>query len=140
MNEYGLIAVSVISGIFGLIGLQMLQQNWYKREDLKYKFDVKRAKLRRKNVPVKATSTPTSASDWLDTIKKIDPNIAHDFIDAITPTSAVDGDYEEGSGEGLQGAAGSLVNFAKNNPAMVENFLKGLNDSKGSQQGKELIR
>ena len=47
MNEYAFVLVAVISGVFGLIGLQMLQQNWYKREDLKYKFDVKRARLRK---------------------------------------------------------------------------------------------
>ena len=134
MNEFVFLAIAVISGIFGLISIQMLQQNWYKREDLKYKFDVKRARMRRKNIPIKQTSTPTSPTDWIDTIKKLNPDILHGLIDSVTDNKSVEGDFEES-----EGIEGTIMNIARNNPELVQNFLNGLQQGKTGQKG-EIVR
>jgi len=132
MNEYVILAVSVVSGIFGLMGIQLLQQNWFKREDLKFKYDVKRAKLRRKNLPVKKTSTPSSVTDWLSLIKGIDPDVAHNLIDGIQ------GDYTDQDGNPI---ADAVKGFVQSNPDMVMNFLNGIGQGQqGKQQGNEIIR
>jgi len=136
MNEFVLLAISIISGIFGLIGLQLMQQNWYKREDLKYKFDVKRARLRKRNLPVKSTSTPTSPMDWIEAIKKLDPEMVHSFIDTINPSNAIDGEYEEGE----QGLIEKGLQVARDNPELAQNFLKGLKQKTGEQQGNQIVR
>jgi len=135
MNEFVILGVSIISGIFGLMGIQLLQQNWFKREDLKFKYDVKRAKLRKKNIPVKKTSSPTTASDWISLLRGINPEIAHSVIDGIQQSD----EYMDEQGNPI---AGAVQGFIKQNPDMVMNFLNGLSDNIGQkgQQGAELIR
>lgn len=138
MNDFAFIFVAVISGIFGLIGLQLMQQNWFKREDLKYRYDVKRAKLRKKNVPVKATSTPSSPLDWISIIKKLDPDMVHNFVDVVSGGSPEYAD-EEGA-EGIEGMIGKALNVAKNNPELAQTFIDGLNKGKGGQQEQQIVR
>jgi len=129
------LAATIVGGIFGLIGLQLMQQNWFKREDLKYKFDVKRAKLRAKKIPVKATSTPSSPLDWLQTIKQLDPEMVHNLVDTISGSG---NEIEQDPGGGGIGAG--LMKFAESNPEMVQNFLAGLQKQQGEQQGNETVR
>ena len=122
MNEYVILIISFISGVFGLIGIQLLQHNWFKREDMKFKFDLKRAKIRAKNIPVKKTSTPTGAMDWLTELKKVNPDTLHELID----TFGGGGEREEGDVTEILG------NIVKNNPEMVQKFLGSMGkDNKG---------
>jgi hypothetical protein len=121
MNDLTLIAVSFISGILGLIGIQLLQHNWYRREALKFKFDVKRAKLRKNAFPIKKTSTPSSPSDWLEQLKKINPETLHELIDTFT------GGEEIGEGDELTKI---ITDVAKNNPELVQKFIGNLGKNK----------
>jgi len=116
MNEYMILAISFISGVFGLIGIQLLQHNWFKREDMKFKFDLKRAKIRAKNVPIKKTATPTGAMDWLSELKKVNPDTLHELIDAF-------GGGGEGRDEDMTDILGNIV---KSNPELVQKFLGNL--------------
>lgn len=136
MNEYVLLGISIISGIFGLIGIQLLQQNWFKREDLKFKYDVKRARFRSKNVPVKKTSSPTGAMDWIAALKTVDPDVLHGLINGISGGGSED---LESEGSGIED---SILNFAKSNPEMVKKFLDGVTSGSGDQQeqGSSVIR
>ena len=112
MNELIILGVSIISGVMGLMGIQLLQHNWYKREKLKFEFDTKRAKLRKKQLPIKKTSTPSSPSDWLEQLKKVNPETLHELIDTFSEGGEEKGDISE--------ILGTIV---KNNPELVEKFL-----------------
>lgn len=129
MNDIALIAVSFISGVMGLIGIQLLQHNWYRREALKFKFDVKRAKLKRDNLPIKKTSTPSSPSDWLEQIKKINPDTLHELID----TFSGEGGEDIESGDDLTKI---ITNVAKNNPELVQKFLGNIGKGNKEEEAK----
>jgi len=133
MNEYVFLAISVISGIFGLIGIQLLQQNWFKREDLKFKYDVKRARFRSKNIPVKKTSTPTGAMDWIAALKTVDPDVLHGLINGISGAGG------EALNEEETGIEDTILNFAKSNPEMVKKFLDGIQSGTG-ETTQEVVR
>jgi len=133
MNEYVLLGISVISGIFGLIGIQLLQQNWFKREDLKFKYDVKRARFRSKNIAVKKTSSPSGAMDWIAALKTVDPEVLHGLINGIS------GSGGESLNEEESGIEDTILNFAKSNPEMVKKFLDGIQTGTG-ETTQEVIR
>lgn len=126
MNDYTLIAVSFISGIIGLIGIQLLQHNWAKREQMKFNFDLKRAKIRKKQMPIKKSSTPSSASDWIDQLKKVNPDTLHELIDTFS-----------GGGDQESGDIGDIIGtIVKNNPEVVEKFLGNVGKDNKTDQDK----
>ena len=88
--------IMTVGGIAGSILVsQMWQMNWFKRENFKYKMAIDRKenslrfkKMERdlgltKGKPIQNTETKTPM-DWLETIKKLDPNMIHSFVDSIS--------------------------------------------------------
>ena len=83
MNEYAIIIVSIIS-VLGTIGaIQVMQRNWYRREEIKYKYDVKRARLRQKGKQIAARS-PSGAGDWIDKLKGLNPDTINSILDFVS--------------------------------------------------------
>ena len=116
MNEWIMVIGIIVGSLTGLASIQLLQHNWYKREKLKFGFDVKRAKLRKKDLPVKKTSTPTTPMDWLGELKKINPETLHELIDQFG------GGGDEQGGDLTE----ILGNIVKTNPELVQKFIGNL--------------
>lgn len=138
--------ILTVGGIAGaIITTQMFQMNWFKRENFKFdksqekKSNAIKFKKLEKELGLKAVKVPEYAPtpgipDWINVLKKIDPSVAHNFIDGIT------GGEEDQGEPGAQGMEGMIMEFAKSNPEMVQNFLSGLNKGKGEQQDTITIR
>lgn len=140
--------IMTVGGIAGSILVsQMWQMNWFKRENFKFNMAINRKensirfRKMERDLGLKAGKPITqtearSPMEWLETIKKLDPNMIHSFVDSISGQKT---EYEEGP-EGEEGLIEKALGFAKSNPELAQNFLEGLNKGKGEQQGDELIR
>jgi len=140
--------ILTVGGIAGSILItQMWQMNWFKRENFKFNMAVNRKdmsirfrKIERdlgltKGKAVKDTTSKTPM-DWLETIKKLDPNMIHSFVDSIS------GEKQEYDDEtaGDQGLIEKALGVARDNPELAQNFLAGLTKGQGEQQGSDLVR
>lgn len=132
--EGEIIIVSVISTIGGLFGLWLVNQNWYKRQEFKYKYMLKRQKLSQKgkipksSVPDKPSGLSTVAN-LLPLLKTLDP----DQIGALVDKFTGDQDVAPSGGGGLD----FLMEFAESNPEMVQSFLKGIGEKKENESQEE---
>ena len=140
--------IMTVGGIAGSILItQMWQMNWFKRENFKFNMAVNRKdmsirfrKIERdlgltKGKAVQDTTSKTPM-DWLETIKKLDPNMIHSFVDSITGEKQ---EYEEGP-EGDQGLIEKALGVARDNPELAQNFLAGLTKGQGEQQISDVVR
>jgi len=154
MGEDHMIGVEValimtVGGIAGSILVsQMWQMNWFKRENFKFNMAINRKensirfRKMERDLGLKTGKPMTqtearSPMDWLETIKKLDPNMIHSFVDSVSGQKTEYEDEPEG-GEG--GLVEKALGFAKQNPELAQNFLDGLNKGKGEQQGEEIVR
>ncbi|RLC68401.1 MAG: hypothetical protein DRH97_03265 [Chloroflexi bacterium] len=141
--------IMTVGGIAGSILVsQMLQMNWFKRENFKFSMAIDRKensirfrKMERdlglsKGKPLTQTEARTPM-DWLETIKKLDPNMLHNLVDSFSGQKT---EYEEGDPESEGGLIEKALGFAKSNPELAQNFIDGLNKGKGGQQVEEIIR
>jgi len=129
MNDATLISISIISAISMLAGIQLMNINWFKRQKELYRYKVKTQKLKQKGVKVNSPKS-AGAIDLLDQLKSLDPSLLHDLVDTFAG-----GEIAEG-----EDITGLLADFAKNNPEIVQNFLKGVTSkSKGDQQSNDNI-
>jgi len=113
------IIVSLITSCFGLLGLWMVNQNWYKRQKMKYNYQVKRAKLSQKlKVPVKEDKgILDQATQWLPLLRGLDGDQIGELADR----------FLGGGGEEISQASGGLEGILDNiPPEMINSFLKGL--------------
>ena len=126
--EGELIIVSIITTIGMLLGMWILNQNWFKRQEVKYRYQLKRAKLSKKiSVPVKEEPTTIGTLGQLLPLLK---NLDGDQISALA-----DRFLGEGDASGIEGdALGGLLQFAEKNPSLVKSFLDGLGTQ---QEGKQ---
>lgn len=74
MAEYELLMISVISTIGGLFGLWIINQNWFKRQEVKYKYRLKTAKLNKK-FPKEIQGTPAPGGELTQLIKTYAPQL-----------------------------------------------------------------
>jgi len=119
MNDAALIGMAVISTLGMLAGIQLMNHNWFKREKVKYQYQMKRAKLKAKGLTVKK-GAPTGALGWIDTLKSLDPEILHTLIDQFG------GEIPEEEGD----LTDILGNIIKSNPDLVKSFIEGLGKGK----------
>lgn len=104
----------------------MIQINWTKRQEIKYRYQLKRAKQTAKlKTPVKEQPTMLSNLGGLLPILK---NLDADQIGILADRFL--GEPESGSDD----VVGSLIDFASNNPEVVEGFLKGIGARGGSNE------
>jgi hypothetical protein len=138
---------TIISGIFGIIMLMILQVTWRSKElfkirisntkkinDLEFK---KQAKAMGLDFPKTPHQTTGNIGDLLGGLGK---NLSPESIGAIADILQGRASGEEGEGsiipEGLEG----LVDFAVKNPDIVKGFMDGItNKSGGGAAGNELL-
>ena len=122
--EGELIIVTLISSTFGLIGIMLLNRNWFARQKMKYNYQIKRAKLsKRYNTPVKEEKSPVeNISQWLPLLKNLDG----DQIGALA-------DRFLGGGEEIEEAPGLEGILDKIPPGAIDSFLKGLSKKEGNE-------
>lgn len=139
---------TIIGSVFSLIGLLILDRNWFRRERFKFDQDIQKKEqtLRYKKLArdlgldskmppfQKPASTPTDlVGGLLPLLKNINP----DQLGAIA--DILGGHEEEGGGEGGGGIEEGIIDFAKNNPEMVKNFLEGLGKKTAGGNESELL-
>lgn len=134
MDE-AIIWVSIISGLFGILGLELLTHNWFRKErfkleayNMKKQNDLQLKKMARdmgidmKKPPVEAPVshvTPDLLTTLAPILKNLPPESIPDLIDRFLPAP----DDEGGGGGGL---ADQIGDFIANNPEIVQGFLKGV--------------
>jgi len=133
-----LVILGLMSSIITLIGIELINHNWFKREifktsqaldrksnDLKLKKMARELGLDKKAVTPAEVTTPASTS-MADTLKMLAPFLAklapeqiQDMIGQFIPAA------EEAPEFGTGGIDG-LMDFLSNNPAIVQGFVESL--------------
>jgi hypothetical protein len=141
------IVVSIISGIFGLIGLELLSHNWFKKErfklqvfNLKKQNDLQIKKMTRDlglNTSNKAITPAISTGSILDLAKGLNPEQISGIIAALTGNnggSSSPQEYEEGEDDN---GINNLIEFARKNPEMVKGFLSKAIPNQEGESGSQ---
>jgi len=128
------IVVSVVSGIFGLIGIELLSHNWFKKErfkiqasnikkqnDLQIKKMAKELGVNISRNASKAGAPPLgSISSLVDIAKQLSPEQLGSIVSTFTggaPELELEPPEEEDTG------INHLIEFAKKNPELVKGFM-----------------
>jgi hypothetical protein len=141
LMDEAFVLVSVISGIFGLIGLELISHNWFKKERFKFEvFNLKKRQdleLKKMARDMGLTSTPpphtksTAAfgdniGGLLDLAKGLPPESLGAIADIIQGRLG----GGEGEGEIVPEGMEGLIDFAVKNPDIVKSFMGGMNKGK----------
>lgn len=134
------IVVSIVSGLFTLAGISLLNHNWFKKETFKLdifnqkkEYNLRLKKLERdlgltktktSHPPTETAPAPDTLSSLLSIAKGLNPEQLTSVLEMIKGAAA-DGDLPE-KAEGLMG-------IIDEHPELVEAFLKGL--GKGKDEG-----
>jgi hypothetical protein len=145
LMDEAFVLVSIISGIFGLIGLELISHNWFKKE--RFKFEVfnlkKRQDLELKKMArdmglsstppphTKSTAAGDNISSLLDMAKGLSPEALSSIADIIQGRLG----GGEGEGEIVPEGMEGLIDFAVKNPDIVKSFMGGM--SKGKEGGQD---
>ena len=121
--EGEIIIVSIVSGIFTLIGISLVNHNWFKRQELKSRYKIKEIKARKQaklpTPPERETSPLGSLSGLLNVAKNLEPEQIGDLIELATGRGDTGGD-----------TTGDILNdIIENNPEIVQSFIKGLSQN-----------
>jgi len=148
-----LIVVTFISMLGGLIGIELLNHNWFKRENHKasLSFEKKSNDLKLKQLakelgvssqkvppepPERSTGGNLAAAILPELIKNMDPDtIANIATNLIGGYGGRGEDYPELEGGG-GGGMDMITDFIANNPDVVKSFLSGV---KGGKTDKDNI-
>jgi hypothetical protein len=139
------IIVSIISGIFGILGLELISHNWFKKE--RFKFEVLSLKKRQdlelkkmaRDMGLSGTSsshkTGTAAGDNIGSLLDLAKGLPPESLGAIA--DIIQGRLGGGEGEGQLMPEGldGLIDFAMKNPGIVKGFTQGL--TKGKEGGDD---
>lgn len=134
--------VSVISGVFSIVCIQLLNQNWFKRQELKsqlrlrelgYKYKIDKRKLRLKEkITVPDYDTPLEGglgglnkyAKWLPILKSLDQDQIGEILNILGGNMASQ-EYDDESP-----ISQILDNLP---PDLITSFLEGLNKNKSEQ-------
>jgi len=133
--EEAIIYGSLIGGVFGIIGLLIINNNWFKRQEWKTldqfkrkKFDLEYKKIMREmGLESKKLSSATTAPSnslldnanlLLPLLKNLAPEQLQDIVGMLTGNDQ-GGAEDQGAPSGLDG----LLSFAQQNPELVKGFL-----------------
>jgi hypothetical protein len=131
--------VSVISGIFGLLGLELISHNWFKKERFKFEvFNLKKQndlQLKKMARDMGLSSTPpphrsTAAGDNIGGLLEMARGLSPDALGAISDIIQGRLGGGEGDGEVVPEGMEGLIDFAVKNPDIVKSFVGGLNKGK----------
>jgi len=129
MSTEAILIMSVMMIIGTVINIQLLNHNWFKRQELKSKYKVKeireraKAKLPKAQARESNPSSGSSISGLLNLAKNLDGDQLHDLIDTYT------GEREP------VGTGDILSDILENNPELVKSFLDGF--TKGGKKNEK---
>ena len=124
--EGELIIMSLISTLGGLFGLYLINQNWFKRKEMEFKYSMARFKLGKKYKLKEAELPDKSKAGLGDLIKGIDRNKIEDILDMI-----------QGGDEYESEDRGDLMQLYEDNKDLVNGFIDGIKKkSTGSEPEK----
>jgi hypothetical protein len=136
---------TVVSMVGGVLMLQMMSHNWFKKERFKFEtFNLKKQndlQLKKMARDMGLTSTPpphrstSAAGDNIGSLLDLAKGLPPESLGAIA--DIIQGRLGGGEGEGElvpEGLEG-LVDFAVKNPDIVKSFMGGLN--KGKEGGED---
>jgi len=110
-----IVLATFIGGVMSIIGVMLLNRNWYKRKEMEYKYNIKRFKLGKRYKLQERDLPKKSEPNWLEIIGKLDKSQIGNLIDMIPEDVDDEGDI-----------LGSIIQYAQNNPELVQNLLGGL--------------
>ena len=141
--EGELIYVSIITSLFGILGLLLINRNWFKKEmfklerqNLQQKNKIQIEKMRRElGLDNKPLREPQIAQEGggLGGILPLLRNIPPEQLASLIERFSVGGDSE---GEVVGGLDG-LMDFVAKNPEIVKGFLQGVTKPKESTSSPE---
>lgn len=131
-----IIITSLISSIFGLIGIANIQKFWDHKWDKNFEFE--KFKIRERNKAAKRNQTfkmkhpepknvVNKAMDLIPLLNRLDPEQIKKLIDTFMPKEY---EYEESN---TSDAIADLIGGV--DPAMIKGFLEGLSKSKKKSSG-----
>jgi hypothetical protein len=138
------IIVSVITSLFGILGLLILDRNWFRRERFKFEQDTQKKEYalrfkkmaRDMGLDTKVNTPPyrSPAASPMDNIapllglaKNLNPEQLGAIAEVLGGTGGGGGDEAP---EGLPGGLDGLLEFATKNPDLVKGFLEGITKGK----------
>ncbi len=135
INGSDMVTIAIISLIGTVIITQLLNHNWFKRQQLKELFygqrqdkniDFEKFKINKriqsKSLTVKKPDL--GPIDWIDKLKGFNPEVLHSLVDTVAGNPEQT-DLQEGL-EGSEGIEGTILNMVKDNPDLVNKFVKGI--------------
>jgi len=125
--EGELIIVAFISTCGTIIGLQMMMRNWIKKQEVKYKYDVKKVKLRNKakaRLQEQQMPPASNSSGLLSLLGSLDPDTVGALKDKFLDDAEQSGTLTD-----------TLLGFAEENPELVKSFLSGLSQKNKNEEG-----
>ncbi len=139
------VIVSVISGIFGILGLELLTHNWFRKEKFKFQMfnlkkrqDLELKKLARDmGIDTPKTHSSIAPAQGLDSLlglaKNLPPKTISNIVQALAGKNEEEEEIVEGEDSGL--GINSLLDFANKNPELVQGFLESVKGKFGGGGG-----
>jgi hypothetical protein len=146
-----IVASSLSMGVFTLAGIQLMNMNWFKRENWKFNRDLKKreADLNFKKIardlglekkPSSENTSPQSGS-LADNARSLLPLLSRLAPEQIQDLASMflGGDSEEAPPTSPLSGVDGLLQFAAENPKLVEGFLQGMKKPQNETQSNSLI-
>jgi len=127
-----LIAVSIISGIFGILSILMLQRNWMQKKEMDWKYTIKRYKLGKQYKIAESQLPPAPTKSTIEKVKGIDTDKIGNILDMIQGK-----DYDQIDEDEDEDFLDTIIDIAKNNPELTQQFLGKLGKSGGASKPQE---
>ena len=143
MAEYELVLAAIVTSLFGIFGLLLINRNWFKKMRFKTELDLLKKKnnleikklekqLNISNTPVSEKSENTQnnlLTQLAPLLKNLDGEQVAGLIDAFTGNAPQEA-------EGIPASLGELLqNIIAENPEMVQGFLQGISQGKNPGGG-----
>lgn len=140
------VIVSVVSGIFGIIGLQLLTHNWFRKErfkiesyNLKKQNDLQLRKMARDlgldlKKPAKSNDFAPVSNEKPDLLSSILPLAK--TMDRDTVLNLIDKYLDNYEPDDDGGSAGGLLESLIQDPEVIQSFLGGLKGGAQKQQNE----
>jgi len=129
-----LVFVAVISGIFTIVSIMLLNHNWFKRQELKYNLEMKKIKYRQKlnKLKLRQNDTPIEGIEkytkFLPLLKSLDSEQIGDLIGILAGNEK---EYDEES---------PIKDILDNIPAsVIQGFLENLNKGQEKTAQQQLF-
>jgi len=131
-GEY--IIITIISTLGGLCGLMLINHNWFKRQEIKYKYDIKRYRL-------KKNFNNLSSSTTFSSVPSTEPSLKSSAIGALLkniPAEQLEGLIEKFLPDAAESGEGSPLEqliaygLSEDGKPLRDMVIKGLTEKSSS--------